>query len=308
AHDRASALKARKHAGEAFRAGDRVELAPVLGEPGRPVEVVVGAERDDEDVRLVNPRVRGHAAPLGIDRDDRLADEAHARLRDRGVREADGVERRPPEHDVELRVPEDERVGRVDQRDVDLAGNLLRQRRRELQAAEAGAEDHDLQHGTILRPQSARRGAPYHRASSPRERSTPMHGVLRRSTLVAAVLALALLAALQAAAGPPGGDYTVTTLVTNVPGPTPPNHDPDLVNAWGLARSATSPWWVADNGPDPSTSKSTLYTGAGAKVPLTVSVLGGPTGAVFAGVAGNFLITTPTPGPASFIFATEAGD
>jgi uncharacterized protein (TIGR03118 family) len=137
-----------------------------------------------------------------------------------------------------------------------------------------------------------------------------MHGVLRRSTLVAAVLALALVAALQAAAGPPGGDYTVTPLVSDIPGAAPLT-DPDLVNGWGLARSATSPWWVADNGPDPSTSKSTLYTGAGAKVPLTVHVLGGPTGAVFAGVAGNFPIatsTSTTPGPASFIFATEAGD
>src|SRR5215471_11029933 len=98
-----------------------------------------------------------------------------------------------------------------------------------------------------------------------------MHGVLRRSTLVAAFLSLGLVAAVQAAAGPPGADYTVTTLVSNLPGAVQPP-DPDLVNGWGLARSATSPWWVADNGPDPTTSKSTLYTGAGAKVPLTVNV------------------------------------
>ena len=91
-----------------------------------------------------------------------------------------------------------------------------------------------------------------------------MHGVLRRSTLVAAVVSLALVAALQAAAGPPGGDYKVTKLASNIPGAAPVT-DPDLVNGWGLARSATSPWWVADNGPDPSTSKSTLYNQAGAK-------------------------------------------
>ena len=87
--------------------------------------------------------------------------------------------------------------------------------------------------------------------------------------------------------------------------------DPDLINGWGLARSPTSPWWVADNGPDKSSSKSTLYTGTGAKVPLTVNVLGGPTGAVFAGVAGSFQIgtaTDPTLGDALFIFATENGD
>jgi uncharacterized protein (TIGR03118 family) len=124
------------------------------------------------------------------------------------------------------------------------------------------------------------------------------------------VLALALVAALQAAAGPPGGDYTVTSLASNVPGAAPVN-DPDLVNGWGLTRSPTSPWWVADNGPNPSASKSTLYNQAGAKQALTVNVLGGPTGAVFAGVAGNFLIASTastTLAPASFIFATEAGD
>ncbi len=137
-----------------------------------------------------------------------------------------------------------------------------------------------------------------------------MYGLLRRSTLVVAVVSLALVAVLQAAAGPPGGEYTVTPLVSDIPGAAPLT-DPDLVNGWGLARSATSPWWVADNGPDPSSSKSTLYTGAGAKVALTVSVPGGPTGAVFAGVMGSFPIATatdPTLGPASFVFATEAGE
>jgi uncharacterized protein (TIGR03118 family) len=136
-----------------------------------------------------------------------------------------------------------------------------------------------------------------------------MHRILRRLTLVLAGLSLALVAALQASAGPPGGEYTVTPLVSDIPGAAPLT-DPNLVNGWGLTRSATSPWWVADNGPDPSTSKSTLYTGAGAKVPLTVSVPGGPTGAVFAGVAGNFPVATDTSttlAPASFIFAGEDG-
>jgi len=135
-----------------------------------------------------------------------------------------------------------------------------------------------------------------------------MQGILRRSTLVAAIASLALVAAAHAA-GPPGGDYVVTKLVSDVGGT--PTTDPDLVNAWGLARSATSPWWVADNGPDPSTSKSTLYNAAGAKIPLIVSVPGAPTGAVFAGIANNFPIATATSttlGPAAFIFATEAGE
>ena len=138
-----------------------------------------------------------------------------------------------------------------------------------------------------------------------------MHGALRRSMVVLGVLVVVLVAALHAAAGgPPGGNYTVTPLVSDIPGAAALT-DPNLVNGWGLARSPTSPWWVADNGPDPSSSKATLYTGAGVKVPLTVNVLGGPTGAVFAGVAGNFPIATDadtTLGPASFIFATENGD
>ncbi len=136
-----------------------------------------------------------------------------------------------------------------------------------------------------------------------------MHGVLRRSTLAAAVLSLALVAVMQAAGAPPGSEYTVTPLVGDVTG-SAPVIDPDLVNGWGLARSTTSPWWVADNGPDPSTSKSTLYTGAGVKQALTVSVPGGPTGAVFTGIGGNFLIgttATTTLAPSNFVFATEAG-
>ena len=38
--------------------------------------------------------------------------------------------------------------------------------------------------------------------------------------------------------------------------------DPNLINPWGLTHSATSPFWVSDNG----TGVTTVYTGAGAKV------------------------------------------
>src|SRR2546430_17422961 len=80
--------------------------------------------------------------------------------------------------------------------------------------------------------------------------------------------------------------------------------DAALVNAWGLVASATSPWWVADNG----TGLSTLYNGnTGAKVSLTVSVPGAPTGIVFNGGAG-FVVTSGTKsGPARFIFSREGG-
>ncbi len=135
-----------------------------------------------------------------------------------------------------------------------------------------------------------------------------MQGVILRSSLVAAVLStMALAAASPLPAAPPGGSYTVTRLVSDQAGaaPTP---DPNLVNAWGLARGPTSPWWVADNGA--GDGKSTLYTSTGAIVPLVVTVDGGPTGAVFAGITGQFLVQTdtdPTLLRASFIFASEDG-
>jgi uncharacterized protein (TIGR03118 family) len=76
-----------------------------------------------------------------------------------------------------------------------------------------------------------------------------------------------------------------------------------------MARSATSPWWVSDNG----TGLSTLYNGAGAIQPLVVTVPNtpgatapsAPTGIVFNGSSTDFLLAPNT--PARFIFATEEG-
>jgi uncharacterized protein (TIGR03118 family) len=97
--------------------------------------------------------------------------------------------------------------------------------------------------------------------------------------------------------------YRVHNLFSDVPGAAAVT-DPDLVNGWGLTASATSPWWVADNG----TSKSTLYNGnTGAKLGLVVTVPGAPTGTVFNGTtdfkvdAGTGLVN------ARFIFATDDG-
>src|SRR6266851_5068843 len=75
--------------------------------------------------------------------------------------------------------------------------------------------------------------------------------------------------------------------------------DPNLVNPWGIAESAASPFWVADN----NQGVSTLYRVPGANntpasvVPLVVSIpspsdplnpKGAPTGAVFnLGLAGQ---------------------
>ena len=118
------------------------------------------------------------------------------------------------------------------------------------------------------------------------------------------VLAAAATFAASAVAGGGGGSFVVTPLVSNNSGTTP---DANLVNAWGLAAGPTTPWWVADNG----TGVSTLYTGAGTKIPRTFTVGDAPTGLVF-NTPG---LTDPTAfdlkggdGKASlFLFDSEAG-
>src|SRR5438105_8075944 len=65
--------------------------------------------------------------------------------------------------------------------------------------------------------------------------------------------------------------YQETYLVSSIPGvgTNPTNGlDAQLINAWGLARSTTSPWWVADNG----TGLSTIYNGSGTKQGLVVTI------------------------------------
>ncbi|HYY51654.1 MAG TPA: TIGR03118 family protein [Myxococcales bacterium] len=79
--------------------------------------------------------------------------------------------------------------------------------------------------------------------------------------------------------------------------------DPHLVNAWGLVSSATSPWWVANNG----TLTSTLYDGGGVARALVVTIPGPPTGIVFNGGAGFVVHSGASAAPARFIFATEDG-
>ena len=113
-------------------------------------------------------------------------------------------------------------------------------------------------------------------------------GWLRHFSLpVAMVLLMAMPAAPAVAAA--DNAYAVHPLVSNVAGAAPTT-DPNLVNAWGLTASPTSPWWVADNG----TSLSTLYRADGSIVPLVVQVPTHPTGAVFwaTGVRARFVFDT----------------
>jgi len=131
--------------------------------------------------------------------------------------------------------------------------------------------------------------------------------MLKRKRLrgvIVAPLAVALVTALAATgSAAPANSYRVTNLVSDVPGEAA-HLDPNLVNAWGLAASSTSPWWVADNGTD----VSTLYMGDGNAVPLVVQVEGAPTGLVFNG-GPNFVVSDGqgNSGPSRFMFSTESG-
>ena len=102
--------------------------------------------------------------------------------------------------------------------------------------------------------------------------------------------------------------YTQTNLVSDVSGMMAPIIDSNLQNPWGLARSATGPWWVADN----NKGLSTVYNGAGTINPLVVTIpppagsnaAATPTGIIFNGTQ-DFALTTGNPG--LFIFDTEDG-
>src|SRR5438876_10841392 len=105
-----------------------------------------------------------------------------------------------------------------------------------------------------------------------------MHRLVRAGS--AAAIAAALLAVSSASAAPHGNRYAVTPLASDVPG-LAPTTDANLKNTWGLARSATSPWWIADNG----NASASVYTGSGTLVAIgghhTPGVPGDPTRGVF---------------------------
>jgi uncharacterized protein (TIGR03118 family) len=137
----------------------------------------------------------------------------------------------------------------------------------------------------------------------------------RHSNAVRYAAAACMLCALPAAFSQ---NYVQTNLVSDIAQPANADGsavgvDPNLKNAWGLARGASSPWWVNNAG----TGTSTLYTGSGATVKLVVTVPNAkgvsghsaPTGMVFNGTA-DFTIaanSTAPKNPAAFIFATVNG-
>ena len=118
-------------------------------------------------------------------------------------------------------------------------------------------------------------------------------------------IAFALSGPQLALAKPPF--YQQRNLISDNTALIPAEHqDPHVVNAWGLASSSSSPWWIANNGTD----SSTLFN-ADLEVipPLVVSIPGGaPTGIVFNNSGGGFVVTKgAASGSAVFIFSSEAG-
>src|SRR5205807_5813667 len=114
----------------------------------------------------------------------------------------------------------------------------------------------------------------------------------------------------------PGSVYRQTNLVSDIPG-FAPVLDPLLVNPWGISMTASSPFWVANNG----TSTSQLIRGdvSGAPVVLnasmpTVTIPGSPglpTGTVANPSATDFVLPGPCASPpcvARFLFASITGN
>lgn len=113
---------------------------------------------------------------------------------------------------------------------------------------------------------------------------------------------------------PPGSAYRQTNFVSSIPG-FAPVLDPLLVNPWGISATASSPFWIANNG----TSTSQLIRGdvGGAPVvlnasPQTVTIPGQrPTGTVANPTATDFVLPgacASAPCGANFLFASTTGN
>src|SRR6266550_8832038 len=132
----------------------------------------------------------------------------------------------------------------------------------------------------------------------------------QNSNRFAALAAIVFTAVLLTAGNAVAQHFTRTDLTANNPSvATVPNIDPNLVNAWGVARSSGSPWWVSDNG----TGVSTLYDANGVPQSLVVTIplpggksgTSAPTGMIFNAFNGAFELV---PGQRSiFMWVTEDG-
>src|ERR1051326_2770575 len=133
------------------------------------------------------------------------------------------------------------------------------------------------------------------------------------------VLTLAMASGMLAvAADQAAAAYVQTNLVSDIPGLATIT-DPELKNSWGVSETATSPFWVSDQG----TNATTLYTVHGATsvskvninppagfvaIPTTASGPQGPTGQVSNSNTSSFLVGNGGDGQsAHFIFANLNG-
>src|SRR5437867_10798097 len=121
---------------------------------------------------------------------------------------------------------------------------------------------------------------------------------------------LSLAVAMFTAASARADTYSWTNFQSDIAG-VAQHTDPNLVNPWGMAASATGTIWVSDNG----TGVSTLYNQDGTAVDLVVTIptaarnrdVGNPTGIVF-NDTGFFEVTkNGTSASAFFIFVSEDG-
>src|SRR5947199_7346429 len=110
---------------------------------------------------------------------------------------------------------------------------------------------------------------------------------------------------------PPGSAYRQTNLVSDIPG-LAPILDPLLVNPWGISMTASSPFWVANNG----SSSSQLLRGDVSGSPFIlnplislVTIPGSlPTGTVANTSPTDFVLPgacASAPCVARFLFASE---
>jgi uncharacterized protein (TIGR03118 family) len=140
-----------------------------------------------------------------------------------------------------------------------------------------------------------------------------------KGIVVLAGVAAVLITAVATFSKPPVGTPAITiisptkqspvqsNIVSDIPG-LATTTDANLIDPWGISNTATSPYWISDQGTD----RSTLYTGAGTASALVVAVPpvgspSGPTGqvAIPAGTTGFLQPGTTT--TAHFIFATLDG-
>ncbi|MBV8401454.1 MAG: TIGR03118 family protein [Acetobacteraceae bacterium] len=143
-------------------------------------------------------------------------------------------------------------------------------------------------------------------STATKDRARLFHRCERRGRIAPVFAILVGTALLPGLSSPTwAGAFDTTNLVTNDQTAHPAQiTDPDLVNAWGVSFSPTSPFWVSDNG----SGVATLYnvnpaTNATSKVGLTVAIPGDGT---VTGQAFNASSANSFNGNA-FLFVSEDG-